>query len=178
MIQKWKKLSEEVLHQNPWWIYKHDTYEKTDGQTGDYYYGECRGNAMIIPVLPDGRFVMIHAYRYIRNEESIEFPCGGIEKGNTPEETAHKELLEETGYTIDELIPVGTFQGLNGVFENECHVFVAHVSERQAQHLESTEQIEVVFCTSSEIEDLLSQGKIWDGQSLASWALAQRFFPQ
>ena len=164
-----------MLHKNPWWTYKHDTFEKTDGTIGDYYYGECRGNVMIIPLLPDGRFVLIQAYRYIRNEESIEFPCGGIEEGSTPEQTAQKELLEETGYVIDKLVSVGTFQGLNGVFENQCRVFLAHVSEHHQQQLESTEQIDVTFYTRSEVQALVDSGKIWDGQSLAAWALAQRF---
>ncbi len=178
MIKKWKKLSEEVIHKNPWWTYKHDTFEKTDGNIGDYFYGECRGNAMVIPVLPDGRIVMVNMYRYIRNEESLEFPCGGIEQGSTAEETAGKELLEETGYPADRLVFLGKYQGLNGVFENQCHAYIAYVSAQEQQHLEVTEQIDISYHTVFEVQGFIDAGKIWDGQSLAIWALARRYFSE
>ncbi len=179
MLKKWKKLSEEVVHQNPWWIYKHDTFEKTDGSVGDYYYGACNGNSIVIPILPDGKTVLVRNYRYVCNEESIEFPCGGVEKGSTPEETAKRELLEETGYIVDTLTFVGRFQGLNGVFENQTRVFVAFISDiaPQAQHLESTEQLEVSSHTFEEVQTLIDEGKIWDGNTLSAWALARRFLP-
>src|SRR3989338_10650731 len=104
MNKPWKKLSQEIVHQNPWWKYKHDTFEKTDGTVGNYYYGVCRGNSMVIPILPDGKLLLIRNYRYIRNQESIEFPCGGKEQGATPEQTAERELLEETGSVAEKLI--------------------------------------------------------------------------
>lgn len=179
MLKKWKKLSEEVMHKNPWWTYKHDTFERVDGKVGDYYYGVCNGNAIVVPILPDGKILMINNYRYIRNQESLEFPCGGKELGSTAEETARRELLEETGYIAEKLIPAGVFQGMNGVFENESHVFVAYVGEKavQDQTLEPTEQAEIHIYTREEVQKLINEGKIWDGHSLCTWALALQFLP-
>ena len=97
-----KKFSEEIIHKNPWWTYKHDKYEKPNGEEGDYYYGETLGNAMIVPVLDDGRLVLTLQQRYLREKQSIEFPCGGLIEGQTFLEVAKRELLEETGYIADE----------------------------------------------------------------------------
>lgn len=175
-MKRLKKISEEVIHQNPWWTYKHDKYEKPNGEEGDYYYGVLNGNAMIIPVLPDGRLIMVVQHRYISQKLSTEFPCGGRVGDDTFTEAAKKELLEETGCTATEFIKVGSFQGLNGVIDDECHVFIAHVDECAAQKLDDTEEIEVLYRRADEIDDMIRRNDIWDGQTMAAWALARSNF--
>ena len=90
MIQK---KSEEIIHNNPFWVYKHDTFQYPDGRTGEYYYGEDRGMVMIVPMLPDGRLVLIKQWRYLLQKNSIEFPGGGIRVDESPDQSAKRELL-------------------------------------------------------------------------------------
>ena len=59
MPKQLKKISEEVLHENPWTVYKHDTYEKPDGAVGDYYYIETRGVCFVVPVMEGGKVVSL-----------------------------------------------------------------------------------------------------------------------
>ena len=171
-----EKISEEVLHENPWWKYKHDIYKKPNGDSGDYFYGETNGNAMIIPILPDGQLVMVVQSRYLRGKESIEFPCGGIMDGDTILETAKKELAEETGCLADEFIKVGEFEGLNGVFKDVCHVFLAYVTEQKEQKLDDSEDMEVIYRRSDEIDEMVQKNEIWDGQTMAAWAMVHHRF--
>ncbi|MBU2542616.1 NUDIX hydrolase [Patescibacteria group bacterium] len=171
-----KKLSEETIHQNPWWAYKHDKYEKPNGEEGDYYYGETPGNVMIIPVLDDGRLVLILQQRYLREKQSIEFPCGGLLEGQSVLEAAERELLEETGYIADEYIKIGEFEGLNGLVKDMCHVFLAYVVEQKEQQLDDTEEIEVMYRRPDEIDTMIRKNEIWDGQTLASWAMVHHEF--
>jgi len=174
MPKRLKKISEETIQVNPWWVYKHDVFEKPNGQLGDYYYAETGGGVKVIPILPDGRIVMILQHRYLEDKQSIEFPSGGIEKGMDAGETARAELLEETGYLADEIIKIGTFQPDNGLIKNLIHVFIAQVSgEPKSQVLNDTEEIDVMYRRPDEIDDMIKRNDIWDGITIAAWTMSR-----
>jgi len=171
-----KKLTEETLSTNPWWQYKKDEFELENGQKGEYFYGETHGNVLIVPVLPDGRLILINQFRYLFDKWSLEFPCGGIKEGIIAEEMAKQELMEETGWTTEELVKIGEFQPLNGLAKDKCHVFLGNVDQQFAQKLDETEQIEVIYRRPDEIDELIRKNEIWDGQTLAAWALIHHNF--
>jgi ADP-ribose pyrophosphatase len=172
-----KKLSEEIIHENPWTQYKHDTYEVPNGSEGNYYYVECPGMVKVVPVLPDGRIVLTLQHRYLQDKQSIEFPAGGVDVEEIASESAVREVLEETGYKTEELTKVGNFEPSNGLSKNEAHVYIASVSGDQGEQvLESTEDIEVLYRRPDEVEDMIRRGDIWDGATLAVWALVRHRF--
>jgi 8-oxo-dGTP pyrophosphatase MutT (NUDIX family) len=176
MFKKFKKLSEEIIHQNPWWVYKRDTFEKADGGEGEYFYGETPGNAMVIPMMEDGRVVLVVQYRYINQKLSTEFPCGGRQGEEIFLDTAKRELLEETGCQVDDFVQIGCFQGLNGLVNDECHVFIAYVTGQGETQNGEDEETEVIYRRPDEIEEMIRRNDIWDGQTLAAWALAKHHF--
>lgn len=171
-----KKLTEETLHENPWWTYKHDTYEKPNGEVGDYYYGEEHGCVMIVPVMSDGRIILGLQHRYLQDKQSIEFPGGGVIPDGSLLDSAKKELLEESGYVADEWVSAGSFESLNGFFKSKVSVFLAYVTEQHAQQLDDTEDIEVLSRRPDEIEQMVQRNEIWDGVTLAAWSLVRHYF--
>ena len=172
-----KKLSEETIHKNAWTTYKHDTYEKPDETIGNYYYIESSGWVVIVPVLPDGRIVLTLQHRYLQDKQSIEFPAGGLDDQETSSEAAKREVQEETGYIVEELSKVCSFEPSNGVLKSEGHVYIAQLGAEQGeQMLESTEDIEVLYRRPDELEDMIRRGDIWDGALLAAWALVRHRF--
>jgi ADP-ribose pyrophosphatase len=79
-----------------------DTMELPDGciQEWDYVCHKKGGGACIVPVLPDGRILMVRQYRPAIDRETLELPAGAVDPGDaTTEDTARRELREETGYT-------------------------------------------------------------------------------
>lgn len=171
-----KKISEEILQENPWWKYKHDVYEKPNGESSDYFYGETPGFVMIVPVLEDGRLVLIRQYRYLEDKECIGFPGDGIKQGVAPLEAAKMELAEETGYVAQEFIKIGMFQPSPGFVKDLSHVFLAEVEELTQQNLDDTEQIEVLLRRPDEVDEMVRKNEIWDGQTLAAWAMVHHEF--
>jgi len=170
-----KKLSSEVAHKNdPWWDYKCDKFSMPDGTEGDYYYIETRGNVIIVPILDDGRLVLVRQYRYLNEKNSIEFPAGGINENESVLDAANREFLEEAGYRTDNLIKIGTFEPCVGLLKDSSHVFVANeltfVQEPKSEGMEFTE---VVLRRPDEFENMIKQGEVWNGQVLAAWALVR-----
>ncbi len=124
-LSKWRTLSQKELFKNPWWIYRQDTFMLPNGDVSDYFYVHTNGSSIVIPVLDDGRIVMVRQYRYLCDEESLELPCGGVKAGSDFLLTAAAELEEETGYQASELLLAGRFNPFNGVTNEMCRVYVA-----------------------------------------------------
>ncbi|MDO8509749.1 MAG: NUDIX hydrolase [bacterium] len=177
MTKHFKKMSEEIIHQNPWWEYKHDVFEYPDGEQSDYYYGQNHGSVMVIPMLDDGRLVLVSQYRYLRGKINIEFPRGGIGEGEPPQTGAERELIEETGYKSSNYIKVGSFDSLPGIFKDTTHVFFAdelnQTSVPTPDKSEALSGMQILYRRPDEFEDMIRRGEIWDGQTLAAWAMAR-----
>ncbi|KKQ27292.1 MAG: hypothetical protein US42_C0011G0030 [Candidatus Magasanikbacteria bacterium GW2011_GWC2_37_14] len=171
-----KKISEEILGENPWWKYKRDVYEKPNGEPGDFFYGETPGFSMVVPVLEDGRLVLIRQYRYLEDKECIGFPGGGIKSNQTPLDTAKAELLEETGCLAHEFVKIGMFQPSPGFVKDQVHIFLAEVDEMRHQELDDTEQIEILLRRPDEVDEMVHKNEIWDGQTMAAWAMVHHEF--
>src|SRR5437899_40115 len=68
----------------------------------DYYIIENRGWVGIVPLTEDGRFLLNNQYKHGIGCEVLEFPAGNIDDHEEdPLATAHRELLEETGYSVE-----------------------------------------------------------------------------
>src|SRR3989339_279656 len=172
---KLTKIKTKLLHKNPWWQYKHDICVVPNGTYFNYYYGESKGNAMTIPITKDGKIIMIYQYRYLKNKNSLEFPCGWINNKETPRQTAARELEEETCYHSKDIKRIKTFEAVNGCFRNPCHLFIALDASRKINcKPEVRGIIKVLKCSPSQIEKMIETGKIWNGQTLAAWSLARK----
>jgi ADP-ribose pyrophosphatase len=173
MLKRWKNLSTEILNKNPWTQFRHDRFEMPNGTQGDYYYLHSGGAAAIIPITADGKLVLNKQYRYLFNRDSIEFPSGGIKEGQTPEEAAHAELAEETGYKCGKLVKIGEVGAANGVYDEMTHIFIATELEETEMLSDETEEFEILKLTFDQVEELIQTNEIWDGFMLFSWALAR-----
>jgi len=171
-----KKVSEEVLHSNPYWDYKHDIYEMPNGVQGEYWYADRVGTALIIPKLPDDRIVLTLQHRYLQDKQSIEFPAGGLLKDIQLLESAQRELLEETGCVGENWVKIGMFEESNGVLKCPTHVYMCDVVSQTHQQLDDSEEIEVLTRRPDEIQQMIERNEIWDGLTLAAWSLVRHYF--
>lgn len=128
----------------------------------------------MIPVTAEGKLVLVTQYRYLKDTVSIEFPAGAMEAGESSLTAAKRELAEETGYQAEDFVGVASFEPMNSYFINPIHIFVAYgVVSSGRQHLDADESIEVIERWVDEFEDMIRQGQVWDGKTLAAWALAR-----
>ncbi len=95
-----------------------------NGQKGKYIVNEARDWVCVIPVV-EKKFLMVKQWRHGEQALSIEFPGGVIDDGESPEEGARRELLEETGAIAGELIHLGTVNPNPALFANHFHIYCA-----------------------------------------------------
>jgi ADP-ribose pyrophosphatase len=172
-MKPYKTLSKKVLFENPYWRYGCDRVEFPSGKQGDYHYVYTNGSSMIVAVDEKDRILLVRQYRYTGNRDSIEFPCGGVKDGSTRDETAKEELREETGFIAGQIQAVGEFNPCNGLLDEICSVYIARNLRYAGATPDETESFELVRLTPDEIEDRIADGTIWDGMTLAAWAVAK-----
>ena len=110
----------------------------------------------VLPVTPDGKYILIKQFRLPINAYVLETPAGIIETGYTLEELALKELREETGYTTNkpmEALPTYPISAAltNGFAYGFCARDVVRISK---QKLEDAEDIEVLELSKKELLDI------------------------
>lgn len=96
-----------------------------DGSPGRYDVLVKGDGVWIVPVTPDGRIVLLRAWRHTVGDWCWEVPAGTRKPGASPEDTAREELREEAGGTAASLERVGGFYTAVGVLAERGHVFLA-----------------------------------------------------
>ena len=172
-LKTWKKITESTIFRNPWWTYRRDVVELPSGKPGEYHYVHTNGSSLVVPVLADGRLIMVRQFRYLAGKESVEFPCGSVKDDSTHDKTALMELTEETGYSPTTLHLVGEFNPYNGVTDEMCRVYVARDLRFVGASPDETEEFEVTLVLPADVERDIKDGVIWDGMTIAAWAMVR-----
>lgn len=170
-VGKVERLNRELVHEGAIInIYK-DTVKVQNGNIAEWDFIGHKGAAAVVPVLPDGRLLMVKQYRNALDRETLEVPAGGRDGMQEPYlECAYRELEEETGYKAQKedfefLISIKTTVAF---CDEQIDVYVAKNLEKTQQHLDEDEFINVEAFTVDELMDMIYAGKIQDGKTMAS----------
>lgn len=129
------------------------------------------GAVVMLPIDGEGKILWVRQYRYAAQRSLLELPAGTLEKGETPEETACRELAEEAGFAAARWEKLGGFFSAPGFCEEYLYAFVAtELTEEQADGDED-EDIEVVPLTLEESMARVAAGEVEDAKSLATLLL-------
>jgi ADP-ribose pyrophosphatase len=124
------------------------------------------GAAVIVAETAEGRLLLVRQYRYAVNGFLWEIPAGHIAPGESPDETARRELAEETGFHPNRLEKLATFFPSPGFSDEVMHLFLATALEERYASPDEDESIEVGQFTLDEATSLFSQGEIQDGKTI------------
>ncbi len=125
------------------------------------------GAVVILPLLPDGRVLLIRNRRFAVTATLYELPAGTREPGEADDVGALRELEEETGYQAATLSPLVRFFASPGFCDEEMIGFVASDLTPSAQRLDATEHIEIEPVDVATFREMLRDGRIVDGKTLA-----------
>lgn len=125
------------------------------------------GAVIILPILDDGRLVLIKNVRHTVGESLLELPAGTLEAGEPPADCARRELEEETGYGAERIDALGWFYTSPGILTEKMYAFVATGLTAGPQALEENEMISVTTMTVEEAKALIKNNRIVDGKTIA-----------
>ena len=133
-----------------------------------------RGAAVVLPILDDGRVVLVRQFRYPVGETLLELPAGTLEPGEDPLVCAARELTEETGYTATSVTPLGRFYAAPGYTDEGLQAVLA-TGLRLTDNAEPDpdEIIEVEIVAVDELVSRISAGEVRDSKTLATILLAR-----
>lgn len=138
-------------------------------KTGKTYRPEIvshPGAVVILPFLDKDTVLLIKNYRVAVDETLFELPAGLLEKGEAHETTAHRELLEETGYLAKSMEKVLDFYSTPGFTNELLHAYIAKDLSFSGQKLEDTERIEVFPVLYSDVLAMIKSGQIKDAKTI------------
>jgi ADP-ribose pyrophosphatase len=161
-VRPWRILSSEhLLDCRIFSVERTRSQSPIDASIHEFYRLRCVDWAQIVPVTADDEIVMVRQYRHGSDELSLEIPAGLIDPGETPEEAAKRECLEETGYAANGLDSLGILRPNPALFVNRLHAFVAYGVQRSGSIANTaTEQTEVELVPIDRLAELMLNGKI------------------
>ena len=133
-------------------------------QTGDahpFYRIESPAWVNVVALTQDDHFVMVRQFRQGSRVVTLEIPGGLVDPGESPEEAAARELIEETGYRAGRLASLGSLNPNPALFGNRCHMQVALDCVPAAEIQNSaTEETLVELVPLASLHDLVRRGAI------------------
>jgi len=176
-MKTWKVKKSEVLHSNPFFNLKKDIVEDFDGQEQTYWYTQETDGVMIVPItIKDEKitYTMVNQYRHPTSAMQLEFPKGALEKGESKEAGAKRELFEETGLKATWTKFMYIFSPSVG--RSTCHVSVylalveGEPTNENAELSELGGGLEVVKVDADELLKKVQNNEIRDSHTLAALA--------
>lgn len=126
------------------------------------------GSVVVLPHLSDGRVVLVRQYRYAARRWLWELVAGGIEHGETPRQSARRELLEETGYRAQTVKLLFDFYPSPGFLSERMFLVEARDLTRSKARPEPDEHIQVGHFTHAQVLSMLRRKQIRDAKTLVA----------
>lgn len=156
----WKVVSSKTVYKNPWMTVREDSVIRPDGKPGIFGVATLLPGSSVLPITDDGYVYITEEYRYGVERDSIEAASGGMDKNETPLETAKRELLEETGLIADEWINCGMVDPLTSVIVAPQYLFIAKGLKQGEAKPEETELIKIHKIMFDDLYQMVIDGKI------------------
>ena len=171
MDYKLKRLERELASPGKVLEFYRDRMELPDGsiEKWDFVHHKRGGGACVVPVLPDGRVLMIHQYRPAIDRETTELPAGAFDLEDPDcAITASRELEEETGYRCGKISRLVRLDTAIAWCDEKVEIYLAEDLEKSGgQNLDEAEEIGLEAIPVEELKRRIFDGEIRDAKTVA-----------
>ena len=170
MVKKLKRLKRELAHSGAIVNMYEDSIEMPNGKVVKWDFIEHpKGAAAILPVLPDGRILMVRQYRNALDRITLEIPAGA--RDSVTEDTAvcaRRELKEETGYSCGKIEKLLSLKSTVAFCDELIDVYLATELTKGEQHLDEDEFIDLEGYRLEDLCEKIYAGEIQDAKTVAA----------
>ena len=168
-----KRLSRKVIYENEWVNLYADEVQYADGTILPEHHVVHFDYEAAAVVVENARgdILLIRSNRYITQTTAWELPAGRVDAGETTDEAAVREVMEETGYRIANLRQIYRYYPTNGISDQRFVLFHA-VALEQVGSPDPREVSETRWFSKADIRNMISLNEILCGLSLTGLLLA------
>lgn len=163
-IEPWSTVQENKEYQTPIFnLFKRSMrLEAADEQnSGDFFVLEAPEWINVIPITIENEVVLVEQYRYGIEAPTLEIPGGMVDPGESPKESAERELLEETGYRAERWESLGKVSANPAIMNNFTHMYLAEGCRFEgADNPDTHERINVHLLPIDDFLDRVADGTI------------------
>lgn len=142
-------------------VRKDFAHRESDGKKASFFVIENPDWVNVIALTPDDEIVMIEQFRHGTNNVILELPGGMIDDGEDPEAAARRELEEETGFTSEVWVRLGTSHPNPALQNNEIHHYLAVGARKTSQTaFDDHESVVTVLMPRPEVEQAILDGRV------------------
>ncbi len=154
---------------------RHDRVILEDGTETGREIVEHRGSVAMLPV-KDHSIILVKQFRYAFDDYLLEIPAGTLEKGETPEECAVRELAEEIKMKAGKVESMGMLYTSPGFITENMHLFLCTELTPAFLSTDFDENIEIVRMNIDELEASIKKGEIRDGKTVTAFLLWRSYY--
>ena len=154
---------------------RRDRVQLPDGGEGVREYVVHPGAVLVVPVLDDGRLIVERQFRYPLQRVFLEFPAGKIDPGEAPEDTARREMIEETGYAVERLVPLAVLHPVISYSTEAIRCYVGEGLRAVGAALDAGEYLEVEAMSVDALCEALDRGEISDAKTMTALLMYVRW---
>jgi ADP-ribose pyrophosphatase len=163
-----KTLESRRIHEGRIINLREDTVELSNGSTSKREIVEHKGAVCVLPVLPDGRVIMVRQFRKPCEEALLEIPAGGLNAGEDPADCAKRELQEETNQDAGSITHLFSCFLAPGYSTELIHCYIAEDLIETQGTPDEDELLNVEIYTLEELLPMCDDGRIKDAKTLAA----------
>jgi ADP-ribose pyrophosphatase len=168
-------LSSETVYDGPIFGVRRDQVLEPGGLRTTREVITHPGSVVVLPLLPDGRILLIRQYRHATRQYLWELVAGRIDAGETPLQAGAREMIEETGYRAKKFKIFLDLFPTPGFLEERMYILLAEGLTVGEAHPEEDEKITAKAYTRKQIELMMRTGKLRDGKTIAGLLYYLRF---
>ncbi len=169
MSDEVRRVGRELVYQGTILEVYKDHMEFSNGNTAEWDFIHHDGAAAVVPVMDDGRILMVSQYRNALERETLEIPAGKLDKPDEPGiDCARRELEEETGYRSENLERLLSLRTTVAYCNERIEIFIARDLISSHQHLDEDEFVDVKPYSLKELKEMIFSGKIEDSKTIAA----------
>ncbi len=134
---------------------------------------EHKGAVACLPLVGKDEVLLVRQHRYPVKKELLEIPAGIIERRENAYGAVKRELLEETGYSSNNIEHMLDFYSSPGYSDEIIHLFFAYNLKKETPSLDFDERITIKLLPLDECINMVKEGKICDAKTIMALIIAK-----